>query len=342
MRSNSSRRSLAARGSLFAATLVVCLLMMEAVIAFFGLAPDVHPVQSGRFRLSANPLIGYELVPNFESKRSGPMLDFVGRANGLGFRDREHALEKPESVTRVIVLGDSIAQGLLVERSDDVFSAVAERELNGLGGASFEVLNFGVSGYDTRQEVATLREKGLSFTPDVVVLAYCVNDITASSGYIVKQLEAQRSESDSRVLGLSPTLARSALVRWVYLRIGAALFASPASEPNGLSPPSQDTVAESLARLGALAREHDFDVVVAWIPKLDDLDNAGQPDHLEQRREDARANALEFLDLSGALRACAKQGPVAVDALHPNVRGHACIGRAIARHVHTRTTQQLE
>ncbi len=41
---------------------------------------------------------------------------------------------------------------------------------------------------------------------------------------------------------------------------------------------------------------------------------------------------LDFLDLSGHLRACAEERSVALDSLHPNVFGHHCIGRALARY----------
>jgi lysophospholipase L1-like esterase len=110
------------------------------------------------------------------------MIDFEGKANSLGFRDREHAVAKPAGVYRILVLGDSIVQGLSVANREDLFTSVLERELDADAPGRFEVLNFGVSGYNTQQEVETLRDKGLRYSPDLVVLAYCLNDTYLDSG----------------------------------------------------------------------------------------------------------------------------------------------------------------
>jgi hypothetical protein len=58
---------------------------------------------------------------------------------------------------------------------EDAFPAVLERSLAGceaLGGRTVEVLNFGVSGYGTAQELLTLRTRALAYRPDLVLLAF--------------------------------------------------------------------------------------------------------------------------------------------------------------------------
>lgn len=97
--------------------------------------------------------------------------------NSRGMRDREFAPEKPPGVVRVAVLGDSFTFGYLV-RTDVTFPKVIEADLNRRAGAPrFEVMNFGVSGYDTIQEIATLREEALALDPDLVVVAFYLNDV---------------------------------------------------------------------------------------------------------------------------------------------------------------------
>lgn len=104
------------------------------------------------------------------------------RTNSMGLRGRESTWEKPPSTSRVLLLGDSIAQGFGV-REEDTFASVLERLLNrGTRGAEHEVINAGVGGYNTTQEVAYLMSEGMKLSPDVVVLALYWNDISDKSG----------------------------------------------------------------------------------------------------------------------------------------------------------------
>jgi hypothetical protein len=100
--------------------------------------------------------------------------------NSAGMRDREHALSKPAGTLRVAVLGDSYAEAFQVPVEKN-FCSVLEAELNrsaATDGLHVEVLNFGVSGYGTAQQLATLRHRVWAFHPDVVLLAfYAGNDL---------------------------------------------------------------------------------------------------------------------------------------------------------------------
>ncbi len=98
--------------------------------------------------------------------------------NSLGMRDREYAPEKPPGVARIALLGDSYAFGNAVPAAA-TFAKVLERAANARRpeGIRFEVLNFGVKGYDTTQELATLREVALPLDPDLLIVAYFLNDV---------------------------------------------------------------------------------------------------------------------------------------------------------------------
>ncbi len=94
--------------------------------------------------------------------------------NSQGFRGQvEYAVEKPQGTFRVIVLGDSVTLGHGV-KDNETFSAVAERKLNQR--RPVEVINMGVSGFGTAEELIQLEEVGLRYQPDLVVLAYFPND----------------------------------------------------------------------------------------------------------------------------------------------------------------------
>lgn len=99
--------------------------------------------------------------------------EIVGTVNSHGFRGRETAPDDPEAV-RVVMLGDSFLLGIGV-KDGDTLSAQLERELAG-SVEGVEVLNFGVTGTDTRQQIQILEERALAFDPDVVVLVVFLND----------------------------------------------------------------------------------------------------------------------------------------------------------------------
>jgi hypothetical protein len=96
-------------------------------------------------------------------------------SNDRGFRDvRRFPYAKPAGTFRVLSLGDSHTQGYEV-RQEATFSSVLERYLRGRG-LKAEVLNAGVSGFSTAEELAFLENEGYKYEPDVVVLGFYAND----------------------------------------------------------------------------------------------------------------------------------------------------------------------
>jgi GDSL-like Lipase/Acylhydrolase family len=88
--------------------------------------------------------------------------------NRLGYRGPEHPPERLPGKSRVVMLGDSIAFGYGVA-DDKTFSAALERM-----DPRLEVVNLGVQGYGTDQELIKLEEEGLAYHPDVVILNVCL------------------------------------------------------------------------------------------------------------------------------------------------------------------------
>ena len=106
------------------------------------------------------------------------------RINSAGLRDREHAKQKPPNTFRIAVLGDSFAEALQVP-IEDTFWAILEKKLQecpGVVGKQVEVINFGVSGYGTAQELITLRREAWDYSPDLIMLVVAPgNDIRDNS-----------------------------------------------------------------------------------------------------------------------------------------------------------------
>lgn len=100
---------------------------------------------------------------------------WIFKTNAQGFRDdRDYAYEKPQGIRRVLCLGDSQTQGFEAHQ-DRIFPNILERRLQRLG-HQVEVLNTGISGFGTAEELAFFENEGLRYKPDVVVLAWYIND----------------------------------------------------------------------------------------------------------------------------------------------------------------------
>jgi lysophospholipase L1-like esterase len=118
--------------------------------------------------------LGVVLRPNAQGWSRDEGSAYV-RINSDGMHDREHATAKPANTLRIAVLGDSMSEALQVPIENNFCSILEkEKEL----GQNIEVLNFGVSGYGTAQELLTLRNKVWKYNPDIILLAFfAANDI---------------------------------------------------------------------------------------------------------------------------------------------------------------------
>jgi len=134
---------------------------------------------------------GYALRPGVEGWYRKEGAAYV-RINSAGLRDREHPKAKPPGTFRIAVIGDSYAEALQVP-VEDTFWAVMEQRLRGcqkFAGKNIEVINFGVSGYGTAQELITLRRRVWDYSPDMVLVAVTTNnDITDNSRALKKTNE---------------------------------------------------------------------------------------------------------------------------------------------------------
>lgn len=325
--------------ALLACGTLVGLLLAETVVRLAHLAPEVVLVQEGRFRLSPNPLIGYEPVPDFDFEgKTDSFHDYVGTSNSLGFRDREHTLVKEPGTSRILLLGDSVAAGQGVRLAKNAFPALVEQQLLEAG-LPIELINFAVTGYNTQQEVWTLHDKGLDFDPDLVVVAYCLNDRKRSDGGILPTLMARELQTTGVTRPRShPWLLESALFRLLRYRLlappGVAEEGDDVAEAIAAKIPP-DGVADALGLLAELRDEHGFRVLVVILPRFGKLLNyrfAAEHQYIE---DIARRHDFATFDLLPAFQTCrrALDGRLGADSFHPTPLGHRCAGDALARYL---------
>lgn len=315
------------------------LVSAELLIRAIGAAPAIATFQAGQFQLSRNERIGWEPIPNPES--AGDSLDprwSEAQRNSMGYRDYEHSRAKLPGLYRIAVLGDSVAKGFGTDAHEATFPSVLESRLRAAG-VRCEVMNFGVEGYNTQQEVETLRDRGLAYAPDLVVLAYVLNDRT----YPAHELYTQMLQQETRTGRVSrtrfaPLLGWSALYRFLRFRAWNSLVGrGPAGDDARIrrlvGTVEQDTVEEYFGVLRELQRRHGFEVLVVVFPYLRlQWGYNFRAEHAWVARQSSR-NEFRHLDLLDTMIECLQRSstPIAHDAVHPTAAGLECAAARTAR-----------
>ena len=138
--------------------------------------PTYYPLaEAGLFTRDSDSELRYRLTPGFEME----LRDSLYRINSLGFRGLEAAFWNHPEVRRVVLLGDSYAFGLGVDQSETL-AAQLESRLQGTC-RPVAVLNLGVPGYQTGQELALAEQVGFDLDPDLIVLLFYANDETTEA-----------------------------------------------------------------------------------------------------------------------------------------------------------------
>jgi lysophospholipase L1-like esterase len=267
-------------------------------------------------RESRNPVLVWELDPK------------GAEVNSEAFRDRETAREKTPGVVRVALLGDSIAFGHGVPVEQGVAN-----QLELALGSEYEVLNFGVGGYNTRQTAELYATKARYFDPDVIVLLYVLNDaLPARRMAALADLVADlRSRPKEPPLGLH-----------IAGHVKRAIEEARGSNAEETAPYVREThgdertwkmVVRGLGRIASIAREDEARAVMAITPLFFDLDPYAFRDIHEQVAEAGRRKGFAVIDLVPALRDVDERDlrldPE--DVSHPSPLGHRLIAEAIAR-----------
>lgn len=163
------------------------------------------------------------------------------RLNAGGFHDHERGAVPAPNTARLVFLGDSFAEAYQVE-VDSSFSQRLARRLTDRAGAGrqLEAVNLGVHGYGLGVYALAVRQRLMAWHPDAVVLClFLGNDLHDNfepvASPAVPRYRVEREElvylpapaADLRTWVRDGVLARSVLVRWLWMRViktsGAAM-----------------------------------------------------------------------------------------------------------------------
>lgn len=133
--------------------------------------------RSSTFQRSSSSRLLYEPKPGAHSRYTG-VDNFI---SSQGLRDREYSVEKPADTFRIAFVGDSIVYGYGVPVEHSLPKQLEAMLNNNPKKKKFEVMNFGVPGWGTSQELEWYLRKVKPFSPDLVIVGYCLNDTYVAS-----------------------------------------------------------------------------------------------------------------------------------------------------------------
>jgi hypothetical protein len=345
-------------------SLVVPLVLVECGLRLA--APQSHALNISEW----HPHYGWRNRPGARGFYETGEFRFEIAINSLGLRYREIPRAKPPGTFRILALGDSfvLGHGMAAESS---FVAVAERELAArsarAGGPRMEILNAGVGKWGTAQEYLYLTQEGFGFEPDVVVLAFCVdNDFENNLDAGVLRLEGDRLvpiESPEPALRVAQRITRaipgygflaahSHLVNFLRLRAAvltdrriAVRAARAAGRPAGTLDFGEATAITTriMDALVLAVRSAETPLVVLMIPSLAEVDPMRWLIHQQpkdMRPYEAAVAALSaqldslgvaVLDPLPELRAASRIEPLYFPRdTHLNAAGSLLVGRILA------------
>jgi hypothetical protein len=140
--------------AIFTLSLIICLVLIEGVLIF----------------ISTDGNDNYKRTKEFHEKHI--------RYNNHGYRDYEYSLKKTDGIFRILVLGDSQTFGQGIKDLNDTWvkklESIIQKESRN---ASIEFLNISGYGWNSDTYLYELFKNGFKFNPDLVILAYGLNDI---------------------------------------------------------------------------------------------------------------------------------------------------------------------
>ena len=186
------RARLRVRIAVFVASGLVALLIAEIAARVWGMATASSAVDMSRqrtapskprngepyrlghlIRAAQNKDIVFELLPDLD-------IEFLGKrlqTDQHGFRGPARTVGKPANGFRIVGLGDSVLFGWGVEYEEAGLPKLEKLVQQALPARVVETIDTGVPGYNTAMEAVVLREKGLAFAPDLVLVDFVGNDL---------------------------------------------------------------------------------------------------------------------------------------------------------------------
>lgn len=275
---------------------------------------------------SANPILFMEF------DRNDPNI------NSEGFRGLDFPPQEKTGALRIAILGDSVAYGYSVPL-EQTFARLLEQQLSNEQ-HKVEVLNFAVNGYSTIAELELYKTRVRQYHPDIVLLAYVLND-PLQAAFVVQSVGSARKQADY----FSKLSRYSQLGAWTYLRwqkLTQSLDRNRNYQAMYNNPDAWKATENALSALGKITHEDGAKLGVVVFPLLLDFNHYPMLAIHQQVGSSLQSLGIPHIDLLQDFSTVPymELRPHPNDDTHPNATGHAIAAKKIAGWVEESFIQQ--
>lgn len=323
------------------AEITAMLILAETLTRTTNLAPTISDYPIYHFKLIDNTKMVYSLNP-------GAKISEGGVVNSHGFKDAEFNFAKPANLMRIAMIGDSITEGAYVPLGS-TFSDFLETALNEKtsdNDIKYEVMNFGVGGYNLTAETELFVTKITEYKPDIAVFNLFINDADLLPG---QNLLFRNKDIADNIVRLKifhkyafphSTIFKNLLFKsHFYLFLRFRIFSiktlnnklNKFLEAQGkITDKEQRNLAFNFARIKKCAEENNIKVIIYIHPSL--LFDEGMPNN-KIIGDTARKYGFPVIYMYDKYKESVKDPKdiqvMPLDLCHPNSYGHKIIASSI-------------
>ena len=270
---------------------------------------------SGRFldapiMESSNLKLIWEYKPNLTNN--------AFHTNRWGFRDEDYETRtKATGIYRLAFIGDSITLGMSVSLDHTFVRRISTDAATKRADLALQVMNFGVGGYNVVQINELLHARVISFEPDKVVYAMCLND------FDFEDASGERIRYYRRPTSFLLPQLREKIRGHFHKDYHRQHFEA-----------TKEIAFEEVRQMQSLLASRGIEYQVVILPVFpQDLDARSEYPHKALHQEIGQqldADGIAFVDLLDAFEATGQPlKNFGLDIWHPNEQGHGIIADAL-------------
>ena len=272
----------------------------------------------------ADQQVGYRLAPNQKVRRFGNRIEI----NRYSMRSAEVAPIRPETTLRILLLGDSIANGGWWTDQGSTISAMIQHQLQLVlletNFKQVEVLNASANSWGPRNELAYLKQFG-HFDAQVILLLINTDDLFSPAPTSVQVGRDANYPDHKPAFAIAEVISR-------YL-----LKQSPIPELEAVMAEKGDRVGfnlEAIGQIRAIAQQHQATFLLAMTPLLREIGTPGPRDYelkARQRLSDfAQTQHILYIDFLPIFNATPNPETLYRDHIHLSPKGNQLVSETIS------------